>query len=241
LSTEKELGWYSVSHKLVFAFEFIPLAFMATIFPAMSSFFKSDREKMQATFEKSSYYLMLIAMPLMFGGFVLAKPLMLALYGEEFLPSVLSLKILLLSLLFIFLNYPLSSLLAAINRQRMNMYFMGIAAFLSIVLNSYLIPRFGGAGAASALLISLTVLFIVYIVYIRVRVLQSLRNYCVALVKIVAVAAAMALFVSFISTQVIWWLSLLIGIFVYIVLLAVFKLITLKEFKNIYAGIRITK
>jgi O-antigen/teichoic acid export membrane protein len=238
LSNEKELGWYSVSHKLVFALEFIPLAIIASIFPAMSSYFTTDKEKMYRTFESSSYYLMIIALPILMGGFVLAEPMVVALYGTDFIPSAESLKILLLSLLFLFLNYPLSSLLGAINKQKINMYFMGIAAFMSIMLNLFLIPRFGGLGAAWALLISLTFLFAVYIGYIRRVVGISLKKYFTSLLSILLVSLVMAFVVMQGELITTWWISMILGFIVYVFLLFMFKHITRKDIERLYNGMK---
>lgn len=238
LADELELGWYSVAHKLVFAFEFIPLAIVASVFPALSSYYATDREKMRIIFEKSSFVLMLIALPLMLGGFVLAQPMILALYGEEFLPSTGSLQLLLMSLLFLFLNYPLSSLLGAIDRQKVNMYFMGGAACMSVLLNILFIPLFGGIGAALALFISLMVLFFTYIYYIRVIVRLSLLHYFVSLMKVLFVSIIMAGVAWFADEYVTWWLAMLVAAGVYGMLIFGLKFLTMNDIKLLYTGMK---
>ena len=238
LSNEKELGWYSVAHKLVFAFEFIPLAIVASVFPAMSSYFTTDKEKMRQTFETSSYALMLIALPIMFGGFALAKPMVLSLYGVEFLPAAGSLQLLLLSLLFLFLNYPLSSLLGAINKQRINMYFMGGAALLSIILNFIFVPIFGGVGAALALFVSLSLLFLAYIVYIgRVEKLM-LSRYFILLGRVTIVAFLTGIAAHWGLDAVPWWASLMIAGGMYTIFIFGLRFITMDEVRGIITGMK---
>jgi len=181
---------------------------------------------------------MIIAAPIMFGGYVLATPLILALYGEEFLPAAPSLQLLFLSLMFLFLNYPLSSLLGAINKQKVNMYFMGVAAFISILANILLIPTYGGVGSAFALFISLALLFMAYITYLHYAIRIPLRKYLYALVKIILLALLMALTVRYIANIFEWWGGLILGAILYPVLLFGTKSITKDEFKNLISGMK---
>ena len=46
-------GWYIVSHKLTYALEFIPSAFAASIFPAMSSFYLYSKKDLAKNLRKS--------------------------------------------------------------------------------------------------------------------------------------------------------------------------------------------
>lgn len=44
---DRELGWYSVPYKITFALQFIPTAFAAALYPAMSNYYHHAREKLQ--------------------------------------------------------------------------------------------------------------------------------------------------------------------------------------------------
>ena len=238
LSDEQELGWYSVAHKLVFAFEFIPLAFVASVFPAMSAFYNTDKAKMVKTFETSSFYLMLISVPIMLGGFALAQPMVVSLYGDDFSPATGSLQVLLLSLVFLFLNYPLSSLLGAINRQKINMYFMGAAALSSIVLNLIFIPKYGGVGASLALFFSLTGLFLLYVCYIHRVVSFSLSSYFRSLRKVFYISFIMTAVVIIVTAISNWFIGLVIGIAFYITAALITKLINKDDILQLYRGLK---
>jgi len=52
MAGQKYVGWYVTANKLTYAFEFIPSAFSASIFPAMSAFYLTSRENLALTFEK---------------------------------------------------------------------------------------------------------------------------------------------------------------------------------------------
>ncbi len=149
----KAVGWYSVPCKLTFAFQFVPMAFAAALYPAMSTFFVQDKNRLKGLFEKGVIYLAMLALPISFGIGAMAEIFILKVYGPEYLPSVLPLKILLASLVFAFLDFPIGSLLNACNRQSVQTAVMGVTMALNIVLNVILIPRLGVVGAAISALV----------------------------------------------------------------------------------------
>jgi len=50
---DQEVGFYSVAYKITFSLQFIPLAFVAALYPAFSNYFKYDVEKLKSTFAKA--------------------------------------------------------------------------------------------------------------------------------------------------------------------------------------------
>jgi len=60
LAGDRYVGWYSVANKLTNALQFIPSAFVAALFPAMSAYFVSSKEMLARTFERAIFYLMII-------------------------------------------------------------------------------------------------------------------------------------------------------------------------------------
>jgi len=160
LAGDKFVGWYGVAYKLTFALQFIPAAFAAAIFPAMSSYYVCSKELLTKTFEKSMFYLMILALPISFGVIVLADKIILKLYGQSFEASIIPLQILIASLIFIFLNYPVGSILNACDRQTTNTINIGIAMVTTVVLNLILIPHFQAIGASIASITSSAILFL---------------------------------------------------------------------------------
>ena len=116
LIDETAVGYYSLPYKIVFSLQFIPMAFVASLYPAFASYFVGSKELLRKTFEKSMIYLGLIGVPITFGAIALAKPLILKIYTAEYEPSILTLQILAVGLAFLFLNFPLGSLLNACDR-----------------------------------------------------------------------------------------------------------------------------
>lgn len=159
LAGDRYVGWYSVANKLPYALQFLPAAFAAAVFPAMSAYFVTSKDLLSRTFERSMFYLMIIAVPISVGSILLAEPLIAKVYGPVFGASVPALQILMAGLPFIFLNFPIGYLLNATNRQTKNTINIGITLVVSIILNLILIQQYNFIGASVTNLVSTVLLF----------------------------------------------------------------------------------
>jgi len=144
------VGWYSIPYKITFAFQFIPMALVAALYPRFSEFFINDKEKLVYYFERGMKYLMIIVLPIAIGLTVLSKEIVLSIYTTEFLASIMPLKILMLSLIFSFLSFPIGAFLNACNRQSTQTAIVFGVLVLNVILNLLLIPVYGVVGAAIA-------------------------------------------------------------------------------------------
>jgi len=152
--TAKELGWWSVPYKITFAFQFIPVALSASVYPVFSSLFVSDKPQIGPLFEKSWRYLFTIVFPLAIGLIVLADPVIKRVYTASYAPSVMPLRILLVSLVFGFLALITGALLNATNKQKIQTGLITGALIIDVISNLILMPRLGITGAAISALIS---------------------------------------------------------------------------------------
>jgi len=159
LAGDRYVGLYQVAFKIIFALQFLPLAFMASLYPAMSAYWVKNKEQLAITFERAMSYLIIISLPIAAGIIVLADKIIL-IFKSGFIESVLPLQIVMVSLLFIFLNYPIGSLLNACDKQKINTLNMGIVLILSIIVNLLLIPRWQAVGASITVVISHLAMFI---------------------------------------------------------------------------------
>jgi len=158
LLSPEHLGWWSVPYKITFAFQFIPIALSASVYPVMSALSVADPGKIGALFEKSWRYLFIIVFPLALGLAVLAKPFIATLYGAHYSPSVAVLQILAFSLIFGYLSFINGALLNATNHQKTQTGILTAALVSNLILNVILIPRFDIRGAAMAAVVSNAIL-----------------------------------------------------------------------------------
>jgi len=185
LAGDRYLGLYQVAFKIIFALQFLPLAFTATLYPAMSSYWVSNKEQLSITFERAMNYLIIISIPIAVGIIALADKIVLIFksgYGEAVLP----LRITMVALIFIFLNFPIGSLLNACDRQKQNTKNMGIVLAVSIILNIILIPTYKAVGASITVVVTNFLMLVLGLVLvpgiIKVRYRKILRTFFVSLI-----------------------------------------------------------
>jgi O-antigen/teichoic acid export membrane protein len=152
-------GIYAVPYKLTFAFQFIPMAFTAALYPAMSRDYVQDKERLGKLFYKALWYLALICAPIVAGIVVLAPEIVRFVYGPAYGAAVLPLQLMIPTIVFIFLDFPVGSLLNASDRQMTQTKLMGLAMIISVGLNFALIPSMGVMGVVIASLVSHAALF----------------------------------------------------------------------------------
>ncbi|NCQ16259.1 flippase [Candidatus Falkowbacteria bacterium] len=153
LAGDYYVGIYQISFKIINAIQFLPLAFVASLYPAMSAYWLDNRQQLAITFERAMNYLIIISLPISGGVIMLADKIILIFksgYGEAILPLQLSIA----ALLFMFTAYPVGSLLNACDKQKLNTVIMGLTVLASVILNLILIPKFQAVGASLAVLLS---------------------------------------------------------------------------------------
>ncbi len=150
LAGDIAVGWYSIPYKITYAFQFIPLALVAALYPRFSEYFVHDKKKLQTVFHYGIKYLLIIALPIAVGIGLLSREIVVILFTEEYLNSILPLQILIGGVVFTFINFVLGALLNACNRQTMQTTLIGIIMVFNIILNVLLIPVLGVSGAAIA-------------------------------------------------------------------------------------------
>jgi O-antigen/teichoic acid export membrane protein len=218
-----QLGWYSVAYKITFALQFIPSAFAASIYPAMSNYYEHAREKLVKLFEKSMYFLMIISVPLAFGVIAIADPLILSVYTEEFLHSITPLQILVSALPAIFMAFPVGAMLNACNKQHINTVNLGITMVINIILNIILIPQFAHIGAAIAATSSLYYLFFSNLYFIKDIIGYNSSYLIQSLVKTLVASGIMMIAVVYSQGTITFLGAILVGMLVYPVVLLLLR------------------
>lgn len=221
----KELGWWSVPYKITFAFQFIPLALSASVYPVFSSLFLTDKNAIGPLFEKSWRYLFVIIFPIAFGLMAVADPVVKHVFGPEFSPSIAPLRILLASLIFGFLAFITGALLNATNKQKTQTGLMGLVLLVNVILNLILLPKLKINGAALAALASNLLLCLLGFYFARRQAPISLKNIFKYFNQTLWPALAMAAAVYGLSFKIHYLFTILIGGFIYLALIYFTKVI----------------
>lgn len=226
---DAEVGFYSIAYKITFALQFIPLAFVAALYPAFANYFKNDQNSLLATFVKAFNYLAFISLPLSWGIIVLAPQIVNQVYTTEFDFSILPLQVLIASIPFLFINFSLSSFLNATDRQRVNTRNLGLTMVLNIILNLIFIHLFGIWGASLASSCSTLFLFSLNLRAVLLVVPVRLREFA-PLAKTILAALIMFFAMRFLSPYLAWYLTILAGALIYLTLMLLTRAISRQDF-----------
>lgn len=147
------VGLYAIAYKFTYAFQFLPLAFVAALYPGMSEVAGKDEPALERLLLRSTWYMAILSAPIVFGLWAVA-PEAVALAGEGYAGAAVVLQTLVFVLIPIFLDFPIGSLLNAAGYQSVKTSIMGATMVVNVVLNLVLIPWLGIVGAAYAALAS---------------------------------------------------------------------------------------
>ncbi|MBD3310424.1 oligosaccharide flippase family protein [Candidatus Woesearchaeota archaeon] len=145
-------GWYEASYKIHRTLTIFPAVIMTVIFPVMSRLHVKSKKYLRFLYEKSFYYLAIIAFPIAAGVTFTAKPAIEIVYGQPgFLQhSPIALQIIIWGLLFLYFNLLMGHLLNSIGKEKLFTFSVSIAVVFNVVLNLILIPIYSYIGASIA-------------------------------------------------------------------------------------------
>jgi O-antigen/teichoic acid export membrane protein len=153
------VGIYSAALKLSEPLTIIPTALMMSLFPLMSGYFETSRNKLIKSYHLSIKYLFIITLPIAIGTTLIADKIILLIYDSPFADSATVLQILIWALVLNSVNFVLSNVLTSINQQKLITVSVALCAIVNVILNFILIPIFKCDGAAIATVMTNVVLF----------------------------------------------------------------------------------
>ncbi|MFA6106465.1 MAG: flippase [Patescibacteria group bacterium] len=218
LSGDRAVGIYQVAFKMIIALQFLPMAFAASLYPALSLYWIKNKSQLSVTFERAMNYLIIISVPISAGIIMIADKIVL-IFKSGYSEAILPLQITIAQLLFTFVNFPIGSLLNACDRQKQNTYIMGVVALTSAVLNLILIPRIGVIGASIASSVSGVIQVSLGMIMVKKIIDYRLRKNLIILAKSLFSAGMMALAVYYFKVDLNIFIVSALGAAVYFAVL----------------------
>ncbi len=223
------VGLYSIPAKITTALQvLIPGAFVASLYPAMSHYYKTSHLELERLFVRALGYLMLIVIPLTVGLFILSGPLVESVW-PAYRAIIPTFRLMTLGLPFLFATFPTGYFLNAADRERRNSTNRGIITGLNIALNLALIPFFGVLGAGTAFLIANVALFFLDLHAVRAVIPFSWRWLGGTFFKVSIASLVMAVVLFFIVSKVAVGFSVLIGAATYIIIAITTRMVSKEE------------
>lgn len=154
LSGDFATGIYRSAYNVIAAFATFSAVYQMVIFPVLSKMFKNSNHLLKVSLEQSIKYLLLISLPLTMGVFIYADTIIGLIYNHQYDLAIEPLKILVFTVLLVFINGTVDQLLKAINKEvKVTQAFMVVVIF-NAIFDIITIPYLGYNGAAFATFIS---------------------------------------------------------------------------------------
>jgi len=175
----EEVGFYGATYRILDILTMLPAVFMGIVLPQAAKIFaEKNFVELKMILQKAFDILMFFAWPIVFGGFFLAKKIMVFVAGESFAPSGQMLKILIFAVLAIFATTLFSYAIVAINEQKKMMWGFLTAAILTFLGYLIFIPRFGWLAAAYLTIFSEIIIMIwsAILLWRKINFLPKIKN-----------------------------------------------------------------
>lgn len=152
LSSSFVTGIYASAARLMLVFPVIISSFSSVIAPRFASF--NDLQSMRSYFKKTLLASLGLAAAMGISLIIIAKPLMLIIYGKDYLGAVFTFKVLTLAFLPLLLSIPtVNSLVYFFKKSSILSFISGVQLALVFLLNLIFIPKFLSLGPTLSLLI----------------------------------------------------------------------------------------
>lgn len=165
--TEKEVGYYAIAISISSLCTFLLSAIIQSFTPVIIESRKNNKklyEKRNRQLYAIIFYISVIASIVIC---IFSKQIINILYGKEFLQAGFSLMILSWYTAFSYLGVARDLWIVCENKQNYSKYIYICAAILNIIMNYFLIPVWGAAGAAFASLITQIGTIIIFPLFIK--------------------------------------------------------------------------
>lgn len=228
IKSQSEVGLYGAAYKIIDVLTTLPFIFAGLVLPILTRVWaERDAARFNAILQKSLDAMFILAVPLIIGAQITARPLMKLVAGEHFILAGDILKILILAVGFIFLSCLLTHAAIALNKQKRLIPAYLLTALTALTGYLIFIPLYSYYGAAWVTVYSETAiaLFSLYVVikYSQFRLKLNI------LLKSLAASLIMALSVYWLIGKYNLFFIIPLAALVYLVCLYLFKGLNKKE------------
>lgn len=196
LGQTTQVGWYNAAYRIA-NITLIPMTIISlSFYPVLSQRYIESKDRFQEAWTHFLRIMVALATPIVVGVLILAPEIVNFVYGKEYAPSVLALRILMVMVGFWFISTPLIRALVVANYQRVVLLGSVIVAPINVYLNLLLIPRYSLDGAAVATVLTYIIGFLIalffMVKYIGLRIFSP--NFLKSVISIFGSAALMGIF-----------------------------------------------
>lgn len=192
--SDYDVGIYGMPYRILETLVTFPLLFMGLIMPLLSdAHVKKDGRSFARYMQKGFDGLSIIALPILFGTMLLAREIVVLLAGEEFLPSALVLRILIIGVFMMFIGALFAHAVITIDKQRAMIKHYAVVSVASFILYVIFIPIYSYKAAAWLTTIGEVFILVIsfMVVYKKTHFIPRFRVFGKALVSAILMAGAL--------------------------------------------------
>ncbi len=170
-----EVGIYTAPYRILEVLIALPPIILGLIMPQLAADWKqNDKQKLQLTIKQGFAIFHILTIPLVIGGVLLAKPIMILIAGSQFASSAMVLKLLIIATAFIFYSQLLNYIIVVTHQQKKIIKYVAGVAILALTLYLIFIPRFSYLAAA---IITIITEGLILLAYYRIVKINQLSNF----------------------------------------------------------------
>jgi O-antigen/teichoic acid export membrane protein len=167
IESDSVIGIYNVAFKIGSLTLFFAMSMNVVIMPKVSEYFYLNKfDEMKKTINRTTQLLILLTVPLALIIIFFSK-LILSVFGAGFVAGSNTLILITLGALFSAMAGNVDQILNMTNNQKYVSRIFFIGFLLNVVLNLFLIPRYGIEGAATSSLITNIFINIIFVIVIK--------------------------------------------------------------------------
>ncbi len=213
---ETQVAWFAAATTIAYSLILLSQAYRFSVYPLMTRYAQKTGEGLTHLYDNSNRILASIIFPIVFGIIIIAPQIVPFIFGNEFFPSIRVLQILIVALIFIFLNEPNIRMMLVHDRQKWISIILIVAVTANLLLNLILAQYWGAIGSAIARVSSALLLFILTSLYVSYRITPV--RYRQLVFKPLFAAGVMALILIPIR-DLFWPFLIIIGGILYLIVL----------------------
>ena len=229
MKTMQEVAWYSAAYRLLNLTYIISSVLVTSFLPQLSQAVH-EKQLLSSLFFKGVKLIALIAIPMVPFIYLLAREIVLVLFGSEYLGSIIAIRILVFAAFAQMFNSFFVGIFIATKKQNVITFLQIIALIINVGLNLILIPKYTYMGAAFTTIIT-EFFLLVAISYYTVKNLLIFSNksvfFVLKVVGITCLSAAIILASSIVHMNM--YLSTFTACIIYLFLiykLGLYKVLT---------------
>ncbi len=143
-----ETGYYNAAYNLIFSLLIFSNALNTALYPSLTRQAVSAPQKLPQIYGRILRYLMVLSLPIAIGVSILANQMVLFLYENEFMPAVPALQILIWVLPLMYTSEFLGYVVLIADKEDRVARAVLISTAFNVIVNSFLVPRYGFIAAS---------------------------------------------------------------------------------------------